>query len=80
MNRLLRLINLFIIFVRTVSVVQEAADGSVCFNNCNGHGDCIDYSCNCWAGFHGDDCGITYATDENDIVPILTAGNISIAY
>ena len=58
-------------------LVQEAPDGSVCFNNCNGHGDCIDYSCHCWAGYIGDDCGTTFA-DTSDIVPILTAGHFNI--
>ena len=57
--------------------VQEAADGSVCFNNCNGHGECIDYSCHCFTGFIGDDCGTTFA-DANDIVPILSAGHFNI--
>lgn len=58
--------------------VQEAPDGSVCFNNCNGHGDCIDYSCHCWSGYLGDDCRTTFADDENDIVPILTAGHFNL--
>jgi thioredoxin-like negative regulator of GroEL len=58
-------------------LVQEAPDGSVCFNNCNGHGDCIDYSCHCWTGFIGDDCGTTFA-DATDIVPILTAGHFNV--
>lgn len=59
------------------AVVHEAPDGSVCFNNCNGHGECIDYSCHCWTGFIGDDCSTTFA-DAKDIVPILTAGHFNI--
>ena len=39
--------------------LQEAPDGSVCFNGCNGHGECIDYSCHCHIGYTGDDCGIS---------------------
>ncbi len=31
---------------------------SVCFNGCSGHGDCVDYSCHCWIGYHGDDCSV----------------------
>eukprot|EP01038_Epipyxis_sp_PR26KG_P007679 gene7679-10449_t len=58
--------------------VQEAADGSVYFNNCNGHGTCIDYSCHCFIGYHGDDCGTTYVEDENNIIPILGAGDFNL--
>lgn len=58
-------------------IVEEAPDGSVCFNSCSGHGDCIDYSCHCWTGFIGDDCSTTFA-DVSDIVPILTAGHFNI--
>ncbi len=57
--------------------VEEAPDGSVCFNNCNGHGDCIDYSCHCWVGYHGDDCGTTFA-DESNFIPILSAGHFNL--
>lgn len=39
--------------------LKEAPDGSVCFNGCNNHGDCIDYSCHCHVGYTGDDCGIS---------------------
>mgnify|MGYP005999895655 CR=1 FL=1 len=42
-----------------MGALQEAPDGSVCFNGCNGHGDCIDYSCHCHVGYTGDDCGIS---------------------
>lgn len=49
----------------------------MCFDNCSGHGDCIDYSCHCWIGYHGDDCSITFA-DESNIVPILTAGHYNL--
>lgn len=31
----------------------------VCFNGCSGHGDCRDYSCYCWTGYHGDDCSVS---------------------
>ena len=66
------------LFIKSLCLLQEAPDGSVCFNNCNGHGDCMDYSCTCWAGFIGDDCGTTFVDDVNDIVPILTAGHFNI--
>ena len=57
--------------------LEEAEDGSVCFNNCSGHGTCLDYSCTCFTGYFGDDCRYTYA-DEQDIVPILTSGHFNI--
>lgn len=60
-----------------VSALEEAADGSVCFNQCNGHGECIDYSCHCFVGYMGDDCGTTFADDEN-FVPILSAGHFNV--
>ncbi|CAN0497611.1 unnamed protein product, partial [Ectocarpus sp. 12 AP-2014] len=34
----------------------DDAGQSVCFNNCSGHGRCIDYTCECDAGYDGDDC------------------------
>ncbi|RYH09855.1 hypothetical protein EON65_39880 [archaeon] len=60
-----------------VGALREAADGSVCFNDCNGHGECIDYSCFCHPGYLGDDCGTTFA-DESNIIPILTAGHFNV--
>ena len=63
--------------------VQEASDGSICFNNCNGHGWCSDYTCTCQTGYHGDDCGINFLTDDqisgkDAIVPILGAGHFNL--
>lgn len=57
--------------------LQEAPDGSVCFNGCNGHGDCIDYSCHCHVGYTGDDCGVTFA-DEGNILPIMSVGDFNL--
>ena len=74
---LLSLLLVSAIAIAIHAAVQEAPDGSVCFNNCNGHGDCIDYSCHCWSGYIGDDCGTTFA-NEADIVPILTAGHFNL--
>lgn len=68
---------ILLLAITALSFVEEAADGSVCFNNCNGHGECIDYSCHCYTGFIGDDCGTTFA-DASDIVPILSAGHFNI--
>jgi thiol-disulfide isomerase/thioredoxin len=60
-------------------VAIEAPDGSVCFNRCSGHGDCIDYSCHCHAGYLGDDCSTTFAPATADhLVPILTAGHFNV--
>lgn len=58
--------------------VAEAPDGSVCFNNCNNHGDCVDYTCRCWLGYHGDDCGTTFVSTDQEVVPILTAGHFNL--
>ena len=57
--------------------VEEAPDGSVCFNQCSGHGDCLDYSCHCWSGYLGDDCSTTFA-DQDNVVPILTSGHFNV--
>lgn len=69
------IINLILLFV--FCRIQEAEDGSVCFNQCNGHGDCIDYSCHCHIGYIGDDCGTTYTNNEQ-IIPILGAGHFNV--
>jgi thiol-disulfide isomerase/thioredoxin len=58
--------------------LEEAPDGSVCFNNCSGHGDCIDYSCHCHIGYLGDDCSTTFVDDTENIVPILSAGHFNV--
>lgn len=58
--------------------LEEAPDGSVCFNNCNGHGDCIDYQCYCYHGYHGDDCRTSFVPEGQEIIPILTAGHFNI--
>ena len=57
--------------------LQEAEDGSVCFNNCSGHGTCVDYSCQCFVSYFGDDCRHTYM-DENAKIPILGAGHYNL--
>ena len=58
--------------------LQHSPDGSVCFNNCSGHGDCVDYSCNCHAGFTGDDCRYSFARDDVPIVQIMGAGHYNL--
>ena len=68
---------LLIVTTLVLSWVQEAADGSVCFSNCNGHGTCLDYTCTCYPGFSGDDCSISLTRGDR-IVPILTAGNFNL--
>lgn len=65
-------------FYLSVLALIEAPDGSVCFNNCNGHGSCIDYSCHCFLGYHGDDCTTTYVPDGQKIIPILSAGHYNV--
>ena len=34
----------------------EQPEQPVCFNNCSGHGRCVDYACQCDPGYDGDDC------------------------
>lgn len=70
--------------ILTLGQVQEAADGSVCFNSCNGHGSCLDYACSCYTGYHGDDCGVNFLTEDqisgkDVIVPILGAGHFNLS-
>jgi thiol-disulfide isomerase/thioredoxin len=67
----------FSLLIMAVHALVEAPDGSVCANMCSGHGDCIDYSCKCYVGYHGDSCSVTFG-DENDLVPILTAGHFNL--
>ena len=78
MKHSLIFLSLFLLLSNLVSAIIEAPDGSVCFNNCNGHGDCIDYSCHCHVGYHGDDCSTTFANDAENIIPILSAGHFNI--
>ena len=63
----LKIISLFAIAVlQSVQPLTEAPDGSVCFNNCSGHGRCEDYTCYCDLGYVGDDCSHTFAADEEN--------------
>ena len=59
---------------------ENVDDDSVCFNNCNSHGKCKDFTCYCQPGWHGDDCSHTYAepTANGDIVPLLGAGHFNV--
>lgn len=62
-----------------VRSLTEAPDGSVCFNNCSGHGRCEDYSCYCDLGYVGDDCSHTFAADQERVIPILTVGDFNLS-
>jgi len=55
--------------------------GSVCFNDCSGHGHCVDFSCECFLGYFGDDCRYSFADDGRDgpVIPILGAGHFNIS-
>jgi thiol-disulfide isomerase/thioredoxin len=73
---LLLLVSLLLLFsFQQVFSLIEAPDGSVCFNGCSGHGECVDYSCHCFTGYEGDDCSTTFVDDESNIIPILSAGH-----
>ena len=68
-----------LLFTSIFALDLAVGDDSVCFNNCNGHGHCVDYTCHCFPGFHGDDCGTTYAPNNGqDIIPILGAGHFNL--
>jgi hypothetical protein len=58
--------------------IIEAEDGSVCFNNCSGHGTCKDYSCHCASGYDGDDCSNTFGSDKKPVIPILSVGDLNL--
>lgn len=78
---MLKVLSLFFLISLVLVIANafvEAQDGSVCFNNCNGNGDCIDYSCHCYIGFHGDDCGISFIEKGEKIIPILNAGHFNL--
>ena len=68
----------YVILLQSIEPLTEAPDGSVCFNNCSGHGRCEDYTCYCDLGYVGDDCSHTFAAEEDMIVPILTAGDFNL--
>lgn len=82
------LIFLYLFIVATQLLVQvspkviEAPDGSVCFNNCNGHGTCVNYVCQCFPGYSGDDCKHSFLTEEMEksgrVIPILSAGHFNL--
>ena len=58
---------------------QGEKDDSVCFNDCSGHGHCVEYTCYCMPGYTGDDCSTTFAPDGGqNLVPILHAGHFNV--
>ncbi|CAB1120040.1 unnamed protein product [Ectocarpus sp. CCAP 1310/34] len=56
----------------------DDAGQSVCFNNCSGHGRCIDYTCECDAGYDGDDCSFCYIDGGDTVLPILSVGDVNL--
>lgn len=80
-SRCLHLFAALLVAATLVWSLTEAPDGSVCFNNCSGHGKCEDYSCTCYIGYSGDDCRISFLDGLNQnesIVPILGAGHYNL--
>lgn len=66
-------------FLGLQMVLVRGRDDSVCFNDCSGHGECIDYTCYCVPGYTGDDCGTTFAPEEGEeLIPILHAGHLNV--
>ena len=51
------------------------SDGSVCYNGCSGHGTCVDYTCECFPGYHGEDCRTDFK-DRDHL--ILSAGDFNL--
>ncbi|CAM9425490.1 unnamed protein product [Ectocarpus sp. 12 AP-2014] len=56
----------------------DDAGQSVCFNNCSGHGRCIDYTCECDAGYDGDDCSFCFIDGGDTVLPILSVGDVNL--
>ncbi|CBJ33285.1 conserved unknown protein [Ectocarpus siliculosus] len=56
----------------------DDAGQSVCFNNCSGRGRCIDYTCECDAGYDGDDCSFCYLDGGDTVLPILSVGDVNL--
>ena len=55
---LLLMVALVVVHCRGVQVSVDG-DSSVCFDDCNGHGVCVDYQCHCQVGYYGDACEIS---------------------
>ena len=51
---------------------------SICVRNCSGHGSCANWMCECFVGYHGEDCSYTFSASADQIVPILTAGDFNL--
>ncbi len=69
---------LALIGVVTCSSEHSGADPNVyCFKNCNGHGSCVDFSCVCDSGYHGEDCSISFFEGSQNI-PILSSGHFNL--
>ena len=57
-RRVLLAAALLLVFVVLQSLAMSEND-SVCFNDCSGHGACMDFECKCYEGYYGDDCRIS---------------------
>ena len=66
---------------REKRTTRHPEDDSVCFNDCSGHGECVQYTCLCHPGHYGDDCSVAFSkeNDEGVMVNVLGAGHFNIS-
>lgn len=46
---------------------------SYCYYNCSGNGQCVDYTCRCNPGWHGESCRSQYSS-----LPVLSVGHLNL--
>lgn len=77
-HKVLFIISFVQFVINSIHSSKEKNDGSVCLNNCNKNGDCIDFSCKCYIGYHGDDCSTSFLPKGQKLIPILSIGHYNL--